>query len=184
MFSKHTKKRGFTLIELIISIFIFVILAGLFVANFNKGARNDELRRSASEISTIVRKAQNLALIGSQQNLPEGIVVNTGRFGVHFDKTTRAYQLFLDWVDGGDGLFQEEERLPGAVYYLPEGIIINSLAPAGDVLDITFRPPKPAIYFNGLTDDLEAVIELKQANAENYRSIIVNRVSGQVSVEN
>ncbi len=184
MFSKHTKKRGFTLIELLIATFIFVILAGLVISNFNRGAKNDELRRTAAEISGVLRKAQSLALIGSQQNLPAG-AITTGKFGVHFDKISNTYQLFLDWQeDGGDGLFQNEEKLPGASYNLPQGVIINNLRPTGDFLDITFCTPKPTIYFNGAAGELEAIVELKQASASSFQYVKINRVSGQISVEN
>ncbi|MFH1226191.1 MAG: type II secretion system protein [bacterium] len=184
MFSKHTKKRGFTLIELVVSIFIFVTLAGLVIANFNRGAKSDDLRRAASEAASVLRKAQNLALIGSQQNLPAGAIATTGKFGVHFDKTAGTYQLFLDYQDGGDGGYDIGEEMSGAFYHLPEKVIINSLTPAGDFLDVTFWPPQPTIYFNNVTEpEDEAIIELKHTKTDSLKYLKINRVSGRVSIE-
>ncbi len=196
MFSKYTKKhiknnrRGFTLLELVVAVFIMSVLTAMTVANFHRGVQSDDLRRAASEMTSILRKAQNFSQIGSQ-DIPDEMT-NTGRFGVHFDlDEPRHYSLFLDFMgEGGavvvDGQYQSEERLPNSTYDLPQGIIINnlSLENSNNAFDVVFVPPKPTILFNNsTTEDTVAEITLQQSSTSNIKTIKINRLSGQISIE-
>jgi len=195
MFSKYTRKKGFTMMELLVSIFILVVLTAIVVANLNRGSKKDDLRRSATEVVSLLRKAQNLALVGSQQalpDLPEGSK-SSGAFGIHFDLNNPSqYLLFLDFQNSGgeyvpDGQYQSGEELPNSTYYLTAGVTIASLAPIGenDILDITFAPPKAYTYFNGfLIETSQANITLTQNITQDNQYIKINRISGQISIEN
>lgn len=191
MFSKHTKKKGFTMIEMLVGIFILVVLIGIILANFKQGGRNDDLRRSVAEVTSVLRKAQNLSLIGSQQNLPSGMSNNTGIFGVHFALAQPTkYLLFLDFKNAAgqnvsDGLYQSGEELPNSTYDLPLNTTLSVLNPnSGNVLDITFSPPKPTIYFNGVATATLAEIKVYQASTNNSKFVRVNRISGQINITN
>lgn len=183
MFAKYTKKRGFTLVELIVAVAIFGLLAAMVVANFRQGEKSDDLRSAAAALVSVLRQAQSLAQIGSQ-NVP-ATMINTGRFGVHFDlNQSGQYVLFLDYagVGGPDGQYQSEEALPGSLYNLPAGIVLDSLTPAtDDVLDIVFAPPRPVAYFNNSTADDTALIVLNQSAAGQTRTVTIGRLSGQIT---
>ncbi|MFH1173091.1 MAG: hypothetical protein V1692_01010 [bacterium] len=166
-----------------------VIITGVILANLKQGAKNDNLRLGASELATICRKVQNLSLIGSEQSLPPGVLNNNGIFGIHFDLNRETeYRLFLDFKNEAeenapDGKYQTGEELPNAVYFLPRDIIVSGLTPQeNNVLDITFQPPKPVIYFNGLNEEASSEIVLVHASTNKTRRIIINRVSGQISI--
>ena len=57
--------RGFTLVEMLISLAIFAVVTAMAVANFRAGAQGDELRVSARIIASTVRRAQTQAVAGS-----------------------------------------------------------------------------------------------------------------------
>lgn len=178
------------MIEMLVSIFILVIITGIITANLRHGAKSDDLRRTATEVNSVLRKAQNLSLIGAQEGLPDGASSNTGIFGVHFDTNQQSqYLLFLDFKNESgenvpDGLYQSGEELPGSVYQLPNQVIFNSLSPSSSgILDVTFSPPKPTIYFNDSREDTSAVIELRQTNTGQSRYLKINLLSGQISIE-
>ena len=56
--------RGFTLIEVIVSIGIFAMLTTLVYANFRQGEKQEELNQSALELADNLRRVQNLGMSG------------------------------------------------------------------------------------------------------------------------
>lgn len=58
--------RGLTLIELMISIAIISIMAGVIIVSMSSGKTDRELDAAAREFASIVREAQNYALTGKQ----------------------------------------------------------------------------------------------------------------------
>jgi prepilin-type N-terminal cleavage/methylation domain-containing protein len=64
--SKLNSQRGFTLIELIIVIFIMGMLSGALIMNFRAGDRQRRVNLSRDTIISAFRTAQNLTLAGKQ----------------------------------------------------------------------------------------------------------------------
>lgn len=68
--------RGFTLIEIIIAVSIFVILSGIIVGGFVFLQQRSYLNRNAHEFVEVLRLARNKSL-ASEDNLQYGIYINT-----------------------------------------------------------------------------------------------------------
>jgi len=167
-------KKGFTIIELLVAMSIFIIVTGLVVANFRRGARSDELRIAATGLASTLRRAQTMALAGVQVNgeLP------AGGYGVHVSISEPSrYIIFTS----NDLLYNSGEELAGGIIFLPSNIVIEevSLTP----LSVVFKPPKPTIYINGGTSENLVMITLKDSISDQTRKVTVNRISGQISVE-
>jgi prepilin-type N-terminal cleavage/methylation domain-containing protein len=169
-------KRGFTIIELLVAVSIFIIITGLVVADFRRGARSDELKIAASGLASTLQRAQTMALAGEAIN---GIVP-AGGYGVYvtLDVPNR-YIIFADNDD--DKTYDAGEDLADGVNFLPSNITISQVSPAS--ASIIFKSPKPTIYINGDISLNLAIITLKDSISNQSRKVIVNRISGQISVE-
>ncbi len=68
--------RGFTIIELLIVILIFMILAGLAAPSLSRMIRASRMNSAAAQIATSLKRARSLAII------------NGSIYGVRFDRTS------------------------------------------------------------------------------------------------
>ncbi|HTW96094.1 MAG TPA: prepilin-type N-terminal cleavage/methylation domain-containing protein, partial [Candidatus Methylomirabilis sp.] len=169
---------GFTLLEVIISLFIITILISLFLANYRSGSRSNDVNLAAQKLSSDLRLAQNnaLGLVPYNGSLP------AGGWGAHFDKINlpNQYIIYADvnadhqYAGGAESAFAG-----GRTITLPSGVVISDLKSGGvsrNVLDITFIPPDPAtkIYYSPSSSSTDASIILKQSVTGNTKNINVN----------
>ncbi len=100
--------KGFTIIEIIISITIIAILAAIGITTFFSLKRNSDLNNATQEIANVLRLAQNKTIAYE----------SSGRYGVYFDTTTspQSYTLFK----GGN--YASREVLEDKVYFLPDTV--------------------------------------------------------------
>lgn len=169
-------KKGFTIIELLVAISIFIVITGLVVANFRRGARSDELKIAAAGLASTLRKAQTMALAGEAI----GGVVPAGGYGVYVTMDTpNRYIIFAD--NDGNKIYGVGEELAGGINFLPSNIAVDQVSPVS--ASVVFKPPKPTIYINGGTSENSATITLKDSISDQTRKVTVNRISGQISVE-
>jgi prepilin-type N-terminal cleavage/methylation domain-containing protein len=159
--------QGFTLLEIIVAIFIIALLAGIFLANYHGGNQSNDLTFAAQKIVSDIRTAQNNSL-GS---VPYGGYLPVGGWGIHFDTTVNSYLLFADV--NNNKVYDADEAVTasgGLTFTLPANVVINNIT--GDnltsdnshtKLDITFLPPNPTtrIYWGPAASSSYAVIVLK-----------------------
>ena len=179
--------KGFTLIELVVSLAVITLLISLFLVNYNSGTRGTELGLAAETISSNIRLAQDSTMGVEQYN---GIIPKGG-WGVHFDKTSGVpYTLFADLnddkkYDSGGENDEGNVNYGARIFALAPNISINSIKIKNDSgnqidinkLDITFVPPDPTtnIYDSeGGATSTDVTIELKDNISQKTRSISVN----------
>lgn len=169
-------KQGFALIELLVSIAIFVIITTAVVVNFRVGERSTELRLTAQELATKIRRVQIMAQSGRQI---EGLSLPQG-YGVYI--TGNDFVFFAD--QDGNWIYDAGEEISEVTFSLPSAMIIESLEPLlpDDRLDVVFEVPGPRVWINGAEDDGTAQIQLKHEGTGQTRTITVWRVSGRVEV--
>jgi Tfp pilus assembly protein FimT len=95
LFRKNQK--AMTLVEIIIWIGIFSILAGIMVANFRQGSQNESVRLASSLALSTLRKAQTMTLTGA--TLPDG-TYPIGGYGVHFDSSLGNILILFADING------------------------------------------------------------------------------------
>jgi len=94
------KNKGFTLIEIIISVSVFAILMGIVISGFQDTRKHEELRDASLQMISHIKKVQNFAQTGHEF---EGDVPSGG-YGFHINLTDKSqYILFADQtsVDAG-----------------------------------------------------------------------------------
>ena len=176
---------GFTLLEVVISLFIITMMIALFLANYDAGNRTNDISLAAQKMVSDIRVAQNKAL---------GSTIYSGSFplggwGVHFDLNAGTYKIFADCNNNEiyDAAPQPPpvcpdeslEQYGGQTFFLPANVIISGLStPANSnlsSLNITFLPPDPQTrIFDGLGTTTSATITLKQTATGKTSSLTVN----------
>lgn len=167
------RQNGFTLIDLIVSIGIFALIATAVMVNFNAGARNDSVRQAANIVAGTLRRAQSMTLSGAA--LSDGTFPKGG-YGVRFDETAPGVMtLFADT----DGNF----NYTGAGEELEDISLPKENAASGGTLNVVFSAPDADAYFNGAATESSKTISITAPSAGITQSVIIYRLSGQVRVE-
>lgn len=204
----RTKKerRGFTLIEMLISLSIFGVITAFAVANFRAGEQGEQLRISTQNVASLIRRARTLSVAGYEVKYchggnAEGQVCPGGddasclsgecltdippAYGINIAATSglnREVRVFADTND--NGRYDQGEAIRTDQISPRPFVVISDIAPAdANQIDIVFEPPKPNITFNGSRNEGIATIELTHTATDRTAEIIVNRISGLVSVD-
>jgi len=143
-------QKGFTLIEMVVTVGIFVIISTIVIVR-NVSFDNDILLNNlAYDIALSVREAQQFGI-----NVRVGDGGFDAPYGIHFEAGSVSYAMFLD--QNGDGLYggsSSGELLEE--FTLGRGATVSALCnqEAGScdlsTLDVVFRRPNPdAVIQNG-----------------------------------
>jgi prepilin-type N-terminal cleavage/methylation domain-containing protein len=198
--------RGFTLIEMLISLSIFAVITAFVSANFRAGRQGDELRIGSTLVSSELRRAQTAATAGQTalfcrggtrdlKTCPGGTAgecpggtcsteVPNG-WGVRLSTISpndKKMILYADTnanraYDAGEEV--RTDSISGGAF-----VSVKTLTPVSiGTLDIVFEPPAPIIYFNGSTATAIASIVLQHTTTAATRTVTVNRISGQINAD-
>lgn len=180
---KDKFSKGFSLIELLVSVAILVIVSGLVF--FNQSGFNNSIlvENLAYEVSLVVRQAQSYGLQSKQAEL--GGTFEAG-YGVYFTTDVSGNNKVILYADiDGDKVYNDSgtdielETLKMAVGNTITNLCVG--APCSDVteLDISFIRPDPMAYIN--TDKNIGEIYITSARNET-KKVVVNKL-GQISIE-
>ena len=180
-----SKNRGFTLVEMLVVIFIIGLISSTLVFSWRKNERQYKLQMAAQKIVQDIRKAQEIALAGKQVwDGPQGQYTVPNSFGVYFNRTSpRSYIIFGD-ILGNPGYQSGSADVVLETASIESGIEIYSLS-GGNFMNITFSIP------DGFTSILQgpsnqATITIRRINAscpsKNCKSIIVKN-TGEISIQ-
>ena len=195
------KNKGFTLIELMVTITIMMIMTSVVLFNYNRFNETTLLSTFAYDLSLTIRQAQVYGAGGrdsatNQSRIDVNSISNANSgfksgYGVHFDTTKTSFVMFLDGgISPGihDGADTDLDT-----YLFQRGINILKLCvpdgaggeTCGRSLDITFLRPDPeaTITINGVSTKYgTATIWLQSADTKISKSVVVN-MTGQISVQ-
>jgi len=131
-------EKSFTLVELLVSIFIIILMSGIIFTNYRVGGRQFALQRSANKLAQDIRRAQAMAMGAAEHaGCPAGYKYG---YGIYLITTESGhYILFADCDNGED--YDSGEMVEDIKF--EAGVKIKTLS--GDPLTITFTPPDPKI---------------------------------------
>jgi prepilin-type N-terminal cleavage/methylation domain-containing protein len=96
------KRRGMTLMELLVAVFIFVILTTMIVVNFQQLDRGRLLRENVTRVADLLREARVQTQVGIESDPPGGgdRQIPPGGYGVvvvYGPGTKDRFGLYGDW---------------------------------------------------------------------------------------
>ena len=150
--------KGFTLIELIVSVAIISIISSIMVANYRHGGSSEELNIAAQNLVSEIRKAQGYALSYREYN---GVIYDEGGWGVRLTRNLSAnpenFTLFFDVNNYG-------KSSAGEIFIdkpIGNNVVVSDISSGGSHSDYfwaIFYPPNPKIMLRGDNDDTDDVL--------------------------
>jgi len=169
---KIMNQGGFTLVEMLVSIFIIALMSGVFLVNYRAGGKGTELKNTAQKMASDIRLVQNYCLGAKDFNN----AATPGGWGVVIEQNNNRYHIFADQN-------QNKTRQSAAESFmtinLPADVEISAMT-GGNTATIVFVPPDPATYINGTSQEI--AITLRDKNTLKTLVIRVNKV-GLIEVE-
>lgn len=133
---------GFSLIEVLVVIFIISLVSGSILAGYLRSQGSYYALKAAQKLSVDLRRAQNMALSGTLQ----GAIVPAG-YGIHI-KSDNGYSLFYNVSQ--ESIFYDDSVI------LDDLTLDNAtLSPVGT--SIFFQPPEPETCVNGSNTDSQTI---------------------------
>ena len=200
--------KGFTLVELMVSVGIFVLMTGLLLFKYGTFNQGILITNLAYDTALTIRSAQSFAL--NVQNTGLGVDTTSqsaqfsNAYGVHFDNSTAAnagkFILFVNSdINNGSNVYTASGANASGVvstYTMKGGskvtniCVLTNLANCGGSgtvtsVDIIFRRPNPdaVIAVNGAVTPLSNAQLTLTASDGSTKKIIV-RFTGQIQISN
>jgi prepilin-type N-terminal cleavage/methylation domain-containing protein len=191
----ETQARGFTIIELIISVSIFAFMTAFLVSKYGTFNQSVLLTNLAYDVALTIRNAQTYGLnVKSKPTDTEGFSSNYAlAYGVHFDTrnaqpTPNNQMIFFADVNGNQKYTSADpfsEVL--AKYTFKNGAIVSNICAGTDALacssvdniDITFLRPNPDAIF---PDPAVKYVEITLLDPSGATKKVVVRKTGQIAV--
>ena len=142
-------QKGFSLIELMIVIFIIGVASSIVVAQYSDSRNFKALSLGSKQVANDIRMTQNYTFSA----LEDGGANPSGGYGIRFSKDSNSYIIFGDKdsdkiYDGAGEKFQ--------TINLPEGVEVTSLkvgAVSHNNIDVVFTSPYGKVYINNVNKD-------------------------------
>jgi len=202
-----SKSKGFTLLELIVSIAIFVFMTALLIAKFGNFNQSALLTNLAYDVAITLRTAQTFSISSVNANTgatpfqyPHGVHITTATTPANPETDNTKIIMFTDVNSDGKYNPSSSDVIEN-IYTLSRGAVIsylcigdeNNCAPAkrgpSDInlssADITFRRPDPSALIVGSAASgfqQSVYIEISIPGVTNGTRAIVVSNNGQIYV--
>lgn len=186
------RPRGFTMIELLISIGIFVMITGIVVTSFSHGKYRDELVAAGAALQSAVREAQTFTTAGTTIRCPQLAPTDPAAppvgYGVYINQVfgqPSVVVLYADCRTDSTPYTYDTDAHDDAVVRqvtLPANVALRNFLPAtAPPLNIVFSPLIETVAVNGTPAyQGEATLELIHGKSGHYLTMRVNAFTGQV----
>ncbi len=180
--------KGFTLVELMISVGIFAMMTALLLAKFGTFNQGILLSNLAYDVALTIRNAQSYGL--NVKSADRATNVFDYPYGVHFVAGESKFTFFAD-VNSSGVYDSGDDSIPTQITNIKRGSKILKICLNSDctppptpptTLDITFKRPDPnaLIRIDGGTKSYAKIV--LEATDGSIRNIVV-RSTGQIAVE-
>ncbi len=186
-----TNKKGFTILELLVSIAIFALMTVLLLSKYGTFNQGILLTNLAYDIALTIRNAQSYGL--NVKSADRNSDLYNYPYGVHFDSSASQNTTFIFFADsnptngrydaGTDKIISQTTITRGSkISTLCKSNCTNNISP----LDIIFKRPDPNAIIYANNDNTktysDATIKVMASDGVSVKNITV-RSTGQISVQ-
>ena len=191
MLKEKNNIKGFSLIEILVSISIITLLSTVFLANIRGYGQTGGLDITAQKLASDIRMVQSYSLGLKEHDDGTGLKFPTGGWGIRFDRDAEKYTIFADHIP--DAIYTNGSELLRDVDISKAGVKIDSKISTykngswrdGSYAFITFEPPYPVVHLGNSNNatpppwryqdaDLLKVTLISEATGDT-RSVIINK---------
>jgi len=180
MLKCYNDRGGFTLVELIVVVFITAILSTLTFANFRTGERANILTAQTQKIASLYRQAQakalNGELIGGVRPDAYGVYIGTSQINLFAEDHSSDPHLYC-YDSGSDTLVQSID-------------IPSYLTVSPNDLSVVYTPSQGGVYY-ALTSNITgaALTAYQDVSIYNNQETVLSKIirlrsTGQIDVRN
>jgi prepilin-type N-terminal cleavage/methylation domain-containing protein len=202
---EEKSSKGFTIIEVLISLVIIGVITTGVIANFRASERQQILKMAAETLAADLKRVQVMSLSGARLDDGRGA---RGGYGIFLNPSDRQYILFAEAPYAPQGALPVVNgRRDGGDFdiltvNIPSPIIFTMDDGGADIRSVVFTPPRALACFASLTNlgvttlnpgdqnerfGCEGVqpvkITLQLERDGSIYKVILNRLSGQISLE-
>lgn len=194
------KKRGFTIVELIVVMSIVIIISGVVIAKYQTFNSSYLLGVIAQEMAVTIRLSQTYGISVKGYTSDNGVTYQFPNYGIHVDISNNDEMILFVDIDGTAGYSQANDAII-ETYKIPTEYFIKKICvdedgnvPAGEFcddnsaltgFDILFKRPNPEARINSinyLLDDASLARFYIGNNVTTKEKRIEIRDTGQISV--
>ncbi|MFH1188800.1 MAG: prepilin-type N-terminal cleavage/methylation domain-containing protein [bacterium] len=186
-----TKCKGFTLLELVVTIGIIATLSGMLISYGSVSRAQLTLMNTEVKLMNILSRAKTMsvsAFLEGDNNVPTG--KKLCGYGVHVDTAAQEIFLFRELATDcatTDNIYSgEDEKLNDPQYHIlfqtiKANIVASSQTP--QLQDVVFIPPDPLIFINNDVKDTEAYVTFETKGTQKLQGTIIVSNVGQISIQ-
>jgi len=168
---------GFTLIEILIVIFLIAFLSSVLFIGRSAGEKKLALDRTTYQLSQDLREIQGMAMGAKEFDCGGGVITHS--FGIHFKSSWIDYYIMFADCNADQVYDQDDDRLLRPKVRLEKEVGIIDLSPSSS-FSVVFKPPDPKVYINEESWNKEAEITLSLDSA--VKKVKINS-AGRIEIE-
>ena len=174
-------RKGFTIIEVLIMVMVFVLISSAVIANFSSARGSARLRAAAQELAANIKRAQAYAYANTQQSVcADNLICGILSYGVVLDANSdgKAYVIYADADNSGS--YRAGEAIPFGTIALPSGITFQSVVNNNLLYSYSQANSAPFVSCSGGGCTTTAV--LYDANTKAVKTVSISKQTGTVSI--
>jgi len=175
-----SQRKGFTLIEVLISISIFIIIFTLTIVNYRQGENANIFRLQSFDVEDSIRSVQNMALTGQKINnfIPDA-------YGVYFSKVDNKIIIYGDMNDNNifdnktiDEIYSSED-LQEDIFFKNHTLFCDGSSGSSAELNLIFIPPELEMIINNNSTCTSSLISLESDDISGNWNIYFDAETGR-----
>lgn len=186
------KNNGFSLVELLVTVFIVALLSSIAIVNFGDIKEQLALKRAAHQLIQDLRRAQEMAVSPRKSGKCSPLLLEKG-YGIYIDipADNKGYKLYADTADDGSSSFEWGYYTPAdcvieTIYIQEKGVIIQQITntDGGVKVSVNFTSPNPTTKIKWIADgmdEVEIVLAL-EAKPSKTKTVVVNK-AGMIAID-